>query len=135
MGFDLYPGNYNTLIEKPERPVQKVVAVVGVGAIGAEIGYYLKDALPDSEPYLVDILEKPLENNRKRGEGYIQKAIEDAACAPTLEEALEVSYKAFGHVACTEAAKEGISAFLEKRPRSLRIDEATSFGPLCNDEP
>jgi len=52
MGFDLYPGNYNTLIEKPERPVQKVVAVVGVGAIGAEIGYYLKDALPDSEPWV-----------------------------------------------------------------------------------
>jgi enoyl-CoA hydratase/3-hydroxyacyl-CoA dehydrogenase len=43
------------------------------------------------------------------------EAIEDAARDPTFEEALEVSYKAFGQVACTEAAKEGISAFLEKR--------------------
>ena len=75
MGSDLYSGNYNPLIEKPERPVPKVVALVGI----------------------------------------ISKAIEDAARAPTFEEALEVSYKAFGQVACTEAAKEGISAFLEKR--------------------
>jgi enoyl-CoA hydratase/3-hydroxyacyl-CoA dehydrogenase len=75
MGFDLYPGNYNPLIERPGRPMPKVIAVVGI----------------------------------------ISKAIEDAARAPTLEEALEVSYEAFGQVACTEAAKEGISAFLEKR--------------------
>ncbi|NIQ38256.1 MAG: enoyl-CoA hydratase, partial [Proteobacteria bacterium] len=31
------------------------------------------------------------------------------------EEALEVGYEAFGEVSCTEAAREGISAFLEKR--------------------
>ncbi len=38
----------------------------------------------------------------------------------TFAEALEVSYRAFGQVACTEAAKEGISAFLEKRPAEFR---------------
>jgi enoyl-CoA hydratase/3-hydroxyacyl-CoA dehydrogenase len=45
----------------------------------------------------------------------ISRAIDDAARAPTFAEALEVGYRAFGDVACTEAAKEGISAFLEKR--------------------
>jgi enoyl-CoA hydratase / 3-hydroxyacyl-CoA dehydrogenase len=43
------------------------------------------------------------------------KTIQEAAKAETLEEALETAYQGFGDIACTEAAKEGISAFLEKR--------------------
>jgi enoyl-CoA hydratase/3-hydroxyacyl-CoA dehydrogenase len=45
----------------------------------------------------------------------IEQAIEDAAAAPGLEQALEIGYQAFGASACTEAATEGVSAFLEKR--------------------
>lgn len=45
----------------------------------------------------------------------IDKTIQDAAAQPSFEEALEVNYKASGEVSCTESAKEGISAFLEKR--------------------
>ena len=45
----------------------------------------------------------------------ISKAILDAAQASSFEEALEIGYRAFGDVCCTEAAKEGISAFMEKR--------------------
>jgi enoyl-CoA hydratase/3-hydroxyacyl-CoA dehydrogenase len=54
----------------------KVVAVVGAGTIGPDIGYYLKSSLPDITLYVVDIVQKPLENAQKRIEGYIQKAIE-----------------------------------------------------------
>ncbi len=76
MVSDLYPNYYNPLIAKPERPLPKVVAMVGAGTIGPDIGYYLKSSLPDIKLYLVDIIEKPLENAQKRIEGYIQKAIE-----------------------------------------------------------
>jgi enoyl-CoA hydratase/3-hydroxyacyl-CoA dehydrogenase len=42
----------------------------------------------------------------------IEGAIRDAAAASTLDEALELGYKAFGATACTEAARDGITAFL-----------------------
>ncbi len=73
---ELYPSYYNPLILKPEKAMPKVVAMIGAGTIGPDIGYYLKSALPDSKLYLVDIVQKPLEDARKRIEGYIQKAIE-----------------------------------------------------------
>ena len=47
--------------------------------------------------------------------GIIERAVRDAAAAPTLQAALEVGYRAFGAVACTAAAREGISAFEERR--------------------
>ena len=72
---DLYPNYYNPLIARPERPLPKVVAVIGAGTIGPDIGYYLKSSLPDSALFLVDIVEKPLKDAQERIEGYIQKAM------------------------------------------------------------
>jgi enoyl-CoA hydratase/3-hydroxyacyl-CoA dehydrogenase len=43
------------------------------------------------------------------------ETIQTGAAAKKLSEALESGYKGFGKIACTEAAKEGISAFLERR--------------------
>jgi enoyl-CoA hydratase / 3-hydroxyacyl-CoA dehydrogenase len=43
------------------------------------------------------------------------KIIKDAAAAKTLTEALEIGYLGSGDIACTAAAREGITAFLEKR--------------------
>ena len=45
----------------------------------------------------------------------MEDAIRAAAAASTLAEALEVGYRAFGASACTAAAREGISAFGERR--------------------
>jgi enoyl-CoA hydratase/3-hydroxyacyl-CoA dehydrogenase len=50
----------------------------------------------------------------------ITQAIQDAARASSFEEALEIGYRAFGRVSCTPAAREGISAFMEKRPPEFR---------------
>ena len=45
----------------------------------------------------------------------IVKTIQEGAAVDTLSGALEVGYTGFGEIACTAAAREGISAFLEKR--------------------
>jgi enoyl-CoA hydratase/3-hydroxyacyl-CoA dehydrogenase len=47
--------------------------------------------------------------------GIIGQAITDAAAATSLNEALEIGYRAFGASACTAAAAEGIGAFLGRR--------------------
>jgi enoyl-CoA hydratase/3-hydroxyacyl-CoA dehydrogenase len=43
------------------------------------------------------------------------KVIQQSAAAENFDDALEIGYKGFGEIACTDAAKEGISAFLERR--------------------
>lgn len=45
----------------------------------------------------------------------MDRAIVEAAAAPSLDAALEVGYRAFGASACTPAAREGIESFLERR--------------------
>jgi enoyl-CoA hydratase/3-hydroxyacyl-CoA dehydrogenase len=46
----------------------------------------------------------------------MEQAIRAAAAAPSFTAALEAGYQAFGQSACTEAAREGITSFKEKRP-------------------
>jgi enoyl-CoA hydratase/3-hydroxyacyl-CoA dehydrogenase len=45
----------------------------------------------------------------------IESAVVHAAAAHTLDAALEVGYRAFGDVACSAAAREGIDAFMTRR--------------------
>jgi len=45
----------------------------------------------------------------------IVKTVKAGAAADSLREALEIGYQGSAEIACTDAAKEGISAFLEKR--------------------
>jgi enoyl-CoA hydratase/3-hydroxyacyl-CoA dehydrogenase len=51
----------------------------------------------------------------KEAVSIVVKTVKDGAAAVSLADALEVGYKGFGEIACTDAAKEGISAFLERR--------------------
>jgi enoyl-CoA hydratase/3-hydroxyacyl-CoA dehydrogenase len=43
------------------------------------------------------------------------QTIQKGVATEDLAEALEIGYRGFGEIACSEAAKEGISAFLERR--------------------
>jgi enoyl-CoA hydratase/3-hydroxyacyl-CoA dehydrogenase len=53
----------------------------------------------------------------------LEKAVHAAAAAGTLDEALEIGYRAFGACACTAAAREGIGAFLAgRKPDFSRTD-------------
>jgi len=47
--------------------------------------------------------------------GIIGRAVKEAAAATSLEEALDIGYRAFGASACTAAAQEGIEAFLKRQ--------------------
>jgi enoyl-CoA hydratase / 3-hydroxyacyl-CoA dehydrogenase len=49
----------------------------------------------------------------------VDKTITQGAKVKILSEALEIGYHGFGKIACTSAAKEGITAFLEKRKPSF----------------
>ena len=51
----------------------------------------------------------------KEAVSIVLKTVKDGAAADSFAKALEIGYKGFGEIACTDAAKEGISAFLEKR--------------------
>jgi len=50
----------------------------------------------------------------------IIKTIKAGAAAATFDQALEMGYKGNAEIACTDAAKEGITAFLEKGSRSSK---------------
>ncbi len=50
----------------------------------------------------------------------IEKAVGLAAEAVSLSDALEIGYEAFGDSACTKAAREGISAFQERRKADFK---------------
>ncbi|MDH5696009.1 MAG: enoyl-CoA hydratase/isomerase family protein, partial [Dehalococcoidia bacterium] len=66
----------------------------------------------------VEVPEQPMAGKlplSKQAVSITARTIRDGAAADSLADALEIGYKGSGEIACTEAAKEGISAFLEKR--------------------
>ncbi len=66
----------------------------------------------------ITVPAQPMSGNlvlSKEAISIIVKTIKDGAVADNLSDALEIGYKGFAEIACTDAAKEGISAFLEKR--------------------
>jgi enoyl-CoA hydratase/3-hydroxyacyl-CoA dehydrogenase len=48
------------------------------------------------------------------------RTVKDGAAAERFDDALEIGYRGFGEIACTDAAREGISAFLEKRKPTFK---------------
>jgi enoyl-CoA hydratase/3-hydroxyacyl-CoA dehydrogenase len=82
MPSDLYPRHRNPLLAKPDRSLPREIAIIGAGTIGPDIGYYFKSALPDVRLLLVDVIEKPLEDAKRRIQGYIQKAVDRKKMKP-----------------------------------------------------
>ena len=74
-------------------------------------------------PGRVDIPELTIPDEPRAGKQLLSKeavaitaqTIQKGVSTADLAEALEVGYRGFGKIACTDAAKEGISAFLERR--------------------
>ncbi len=66
----------NPLLEMPERPAPRRVAVIGAGAIGPDIAYYLKTALPGLELTLLDVRQQAVDAALARLKGYADKAVE-----------------------------------------------------------
>jgi enoyl-CoA hydratase/3-hydroxyacyl-CoA dehydrogenase len=67
----------------------------------------------------IEIPEQPMAGKlllSKEAVSITVDTIRRGAAADSLAEALEIGYQGSGEIACTEAAKEGITAFLEKRP-------------------
>lgn len=69
------PRHENPLLSAASRPLPRHVAIVGAGAIGPDIGYYLKSALPDVALTLVDLAQPALDAAMKRFDDYAQKAL------------------------------------------------------------
>ena len=68
------PRRANPLLHAPLRPLPRHVAIIGAGAIGPDIGYYLKSALPELVLTLVDVAQSALDAAQKRFGDYAQKA-------------------------------------------------------------
>jgi enoyl-CoA hydratase/3-hydroxyacyl-CoA dehydrogenase len=68
-------GRQNPLLEAPERPLPKRVAVVGAGTIGPDISYYLKSSIPNLELILVDVVRDALDRAVRRIERYVKKGL------------------------------------------------------------
>ncbi len=124
---------FNTMLRTAERLKASRAHELGVvDALAADYPVLIEQAvarvrelagkvkrIPDAP---VAITIKPVEAKSAGGQALsrecidlMEKSILEAAAAPTFAAALEVGYKAFGSSACTESAREGITAFKEKR--------------------
>ena len=65
----------NPLLFAPSRQLPRVVAVIGAGTIGPDIGYYIKSALPAIKLYLVDISQAAVDRAIQRFHDYAAKAV------------------------------------------------------------
>jgi len=94
--------DYESLVRKA---IAHVHALAGTrrAALDGPVAIAPFDAAPDATGFSREVV------------GVIEEAVRTAAKAPTLAAALEIGYIAFGRSACTAAAREGITAFGERR--------------------
>jgi enoyl-CoA hydratase/3-hydroxyacyl-CoA dehydrogenase len=111
-------GIVNTLAEDYHSLIQ--AAVDGVREMRGKI-----PRIPDGPVEIAPLqpIEEPMAGDLRLSQevvGIISEAIRGGARASSFEAALDLGYRAFGEVSCTEAAREGITAFLAKRAPEFR---------------
>ncbi len=77
--------------------------------------------IPDGKVEIppVEVPEQPMAGKQalsKEAVSILVRIIEQGAATERFTDALEVGYRGLGEIACTDAAREGINAFLQKRP-------------------
>ncbi len=91
-------------------------AIARVAALSGKVGPAHDGPVSIAPPQPIE----PVAANGQRVSAEVMRIIEgaivEAAAAPTLSAALETGYRAFASTACTAAAREGIDAFLKRRP-------------------
>jgi enoyl-CoA hydratase/3-hydroxyacyl-CoA dehydrogenase len=95
-------------------------AVAEVKRLKGKIGRILdgKIEIPD-----ITVPQNPVAGDlvlSKEAVSQVVKTIRDGAASKSFAKALEIGYEGFGEMACMDAAKEGISAFLEKKTPKYR---------------
>ncbi len=78
------------------------------------------ERIPDGKVDIPEIKlpEQPMAGKMalsKEAVSIVAKTIKNGAAATSFEDALEIGYRGFGEIACTDAAREGISSFLERK--------------------
>lgn len=103
---DRLTDDYPALIQ---AAVERVYALVGrcAGAYDAKVRIAAFDPIEpkaaNGQPLSAEVI------------GIIETAVAEAAAAASFSEALEIGYRAWGDSACTVAAREGITAFQQRR--------------------
>jgi enoyl-CoA hydratase/3-hydroxyacyl-CoA dehydrogenase len=97
------------------------VAIVGAGAIGPDIGYYLKSALPGLAVTLVDIAQSALDAAIARFGDYANKAVARGKMSQAKAEAVTQRVNASTRYAALGDADWIIEAATENHARKQQI--------------
>jgi enoyl-CoA hydratase / 3-hydroxyacyl-CoA dehydrogenase len=104
---DKLADNYYEMIQEARKEVEKLRGKVTL----------ILDGKVEIPP--VELPEQPMAGEQvlsKEALSILVRVIEEGAATERFADALEVGYQGVGEIACTDAVREGISAFLQKRP-------------------
>lgn len=106
----------NPLLQPATRPTPRHIGVIGAGAIGPDIAYYLKSALPQLRLTLIDVRQAALDAALARLREYTDKAVARGKLKPAAaEEVLANLHSSTDYAALTgcdwviEAATEDLA--------------------------
>jgi enoyl-CoA hydratase/3-hydroxyacyl-CoA dehydrogenase len=102
-----------------DYPSLIAAAVEAVNDLQGKISRIPEDKIDLPEMNIPDEPKAGKQLLSKEAVALTQKVILESAQADNFNDALEIGYKGFGEIACSDAAKEGVSAFLERRPANF----------------